>query len=155
MDSWSRDFDPGLWEQGTGNQNESNVEDCVEWISCNFKQVSGGRDIVSQSSDRDWMSSGFNILPLSEKSYEEVGFVSLVKDLWEEVKVGNEGGLEDDRDVWGVEKLNGIGSVLAVSLLFDLDVVFESLEVNDNEENCDGSHEIEEVGRGRSVECLI
>jgi hypothetical protein len=47
-------------------------------------------------------------LPLSEEIHEEVSSEFLGKDLREEVQVGDEGGLQNDGDVRGVEQLNRV-----------------------------------------------
>ena len=54
------------------------------------------------------MSSHVVILPLSEKSNDEVSSELSSQDLGEEVDVGNESGLKDDWDVRGVEKFDWI-----------------------------------------------
>lgn len=43
---------------------------------------------------------------MTQQSNDEVALETLVQDLGEEVKVGHERGLEDNRNVGGVEKLN-------------------------------------------------
>tara|TARA_B110000305_G_C18781199_1_gene334079 strand:+ start:235 stop:438 length:204 start_codon:yes stop_codon:yes gene_type:complete len=46
------------------------------------------------------------VLPLAEEADNKVPAEPLSKDLCEEVDVADEGGLEDDRDVRGVEELD-------------------------------------------------
>ena len=156
INSGSGDLNPGLGEEGAGNQDEGDVEDSMEGISGDFEDIPGRGDVIGESSDGDGMTSGLNVLPLAEELDQEVGLVAFVEDLGEEVEVGDKGGLEDDRDVRRVEELDGVGSVSAgLVLVGDLDFVFESLEVDDDEEHDDGGHQVEEVGRGGSVEGLV
>lgn len=47
-------------------------------------------------------------MPFSQKTDQEVSFEFPVKDLGKEVKIGNECSLQDNGDVWSIEKLNGV-----------------------------------------------
>jgi hypothetical protein len=60
------------------------------------------------------MASHVILLPLSKQVHKEVSFELLGKDLREEVEVGDEGSLENDGDVGGVEELNGIRLFVAL-----------------------------------------
>jgi len=67
-------------------------------------------------------------LPLAEEADEEVALELAVKDLREEVQVADEGRLQDDWDVAGIEELDGVGeslstSALAVQLKFDTEAL--------------------------------
>lgn len=55
-------------------------------------------------------------LPFSEQADDEVALELLVQDLREEVKVGNESGLQDNGDVGGVEELNWVWLLVALHL---------------------------------------
>ena len=93
------------------------------------------------------MTSGFDVLPLTEEFNEEVCFVSFVKDLREEVQVTDQSSLEDNRDVGRVEELYRVGSVSSgLVLVSNFNLEFESLEVDDNEEDNDGCDQVEKVG---------
>jgi hypothetical protein len=56
-------------------------------------------------------------LPLADEANEEVALELAVKDLGKEVQVADEGGLEDDRDVAGIEQLDRIGIGLSSGAL--------------------------------------
>ena len=55
------------------------------------------------------MTSEIVLGPLSKETNEEVALELAVEHLGQEVQVGDEGGLEDDWDVGGVEELDGVG----------------------------------------------
>ncbi len=78
VDSGAGDFNPGLGEERAGDEDESNVEERVEGVPGDFEYVSGGRDVVSESSDGDRVASGFDVLPLAEEFNEEVILVPFV-----------------------------------------------------------------------------
>ena len=63
--------------------------------------------------------------PLSKETHEEVALELAVKHLGQEVQVGDEGGLQDDRDVGSVEEFDGIGVGLS-SLPLALQCKFDS-----------------------------
>lgn len=90
------------------------------------------------------LPSLFQFLPLTQKSHQEVPFEGFVQHLRNEVEVGNQRGLQDNGNVRGVEKFNGIGSHMASNLrVFERKVHSEPLEVN--------HHEINEHGRNQLV----
>ena len=78
----------------------------MEWISLDVEPVSWWTDVVGETTDWSGVSSHVELLPLSEEAHEEVTLELAVENLGEEVQVGDEGGLEDDWDVGGVEKLD-------------------------------------------------
>ena len=71
--------------------------------------------------------------------HEGAGIVEAIGEGVDHVEVGDEGGLEDDRDVGGVEELDGVAAVLAsVPGALDGQVHPESLEVYHHAEDEDG-----------------
>lgn len=79
-------------------------------------------------------------MPLADEGNEEVAFELAVKHLTEEVQVGNEGGLQNDGDVRGVEQLNWEGSGVATnSLALQSEVHLETLEIDHNKHYDNGS----------------
>lgn len=64
----------------------------------------------------------------------------------DEVEVADEGGLEDDGDIAGVEELNRVAAGAAADLLvLDGEVDLEALEVDDDQEHQDGGQEAVDV----------
>lgn len=93
------------------------------------------------------MTSVVKFLPLTQHAHNHVSAEFLVEELTDEVQVGNEGGLEDNRDVAGVEELNGVGrSATPDFLILDRQVDLEALEVDNNQEDKDGGQETIDVG---------
>jgi len=76
--------------------------------------------------------------------------------LRDDVQVGDKRRLEDDWDVGSVEKLDGVGGVLAsVSDGFDWQIHSETLEVDDDEEDKDCGEEVHQVGQVLTVKSFI
>ena len=84
----SRNLNPGLTEESTGSQNEGKVEDGMERIVNDFRKGSRRRNVVGDSSDGDLLSHGsFDILPLSEKTNQDIGRGTVVQKLGDKVQV--------------------------------------------------------------------
>lgn len=125
-------------EEGARAHHEDVVENGVEGITLDLHEASGRTDVVGDSTNRSGSSLGVVLSPLSDAVDEEVVGLSIlsVEDLGEEVEVGDEGSLQDDRDVRGIEQLNGeryfVTTHLSVSEgQFDA----ESLEVDNDKEH--------------------
>jgi len=154
----ARNLNPGLGEKSAGREDESQVKDGVERIVENLSNRLRGRYVVSKTANRDRLgaSTSFDVLPSAEKTNKEVRAVTLVQKLGEEVKVGHEGGLEDDRDVRCVEQLDWVRALLAtVLLVLDREINTEALEVDDNNEDEDGSEQVRDVGEILAVESFL
>lgn len=77
------------------------------------------------------MSSHVILLPLAQQVDEEVSTELLGEDLREEIEVGDESGLQNDGDVRGVEKLDGVRLLVALHLSRrDGQLNSETLELN-------------------------
>lgn len=74
-------------------------------------------DVVSKTTNRSRGTRHVKLLPLAEESNEEVALELAVQNLRQEVQVADESGLKDDRDVAGVEKLDGVRVSLTTSAL--------------------------------------
>jgi len=152
----ARDFDPGLGEQGASTHHEDNVENGVEGVSEDREEISRGRNVVSETTDGDRVTAHFDILPLAEKSDGEEVSESSVEELREEIEVGDQSSVEHDGDVGSVEQLDGeVGGVTSNTLLLNVKINSETLEVNDDEEDEDGSEQVVQVGETLSVESLL
>jgi len=77
--------------------------------------------------------------------------------LGQEKEVGDQSTLKDDWDVASVEQLNGISWWLNTlgSLVLDVKINLESLEVDDYEEDKNGREDVVKVGESRSVESIL
>jgi hypothetical protein len=152
----ARHFDPCLTEQSTCRQNESQVENSVEWIVNNFGKRTGWRNVVGDSTDGDLLSgSTVHILPLAQETDQHIGWSAVVQELGDEVQVGDKGGLKDDGHVGSVKELDRIVSLLpTVFLVLDGKVDSPSLEIDDNYKNQDSGQKISQVGKILTVESL-
>ncbi len=152
----ARDFDPGLGEQGASTHHEDNVENGVDGVSEDGEEISGGRNVISETTNGDGVATHFNILPLTEKSDGKESSESSVKELGEEIEVGDQSSVEHDGDVGSVEQLDGeVGGVSLNALLLNVEVDSESLEVDDDQEDEDGGEQVVKVGETLSVESLL
>ena len=88
----------------------------MEWVLEYVDKVSRRRYVVRQAANRSCMSSHINFLPLSKEIDEEVSLKLFVKDLREEVEVGDQRSLQDDGDVGRVEQLDGVRLLVALHL---------------------------------------
>ena len=103
----SADINPYAREEGAGAHDKGGIEERVEGISLDVEPVPWGRDVVGETSNGGGVAGHVKLLPLSEEADEEVALELAVEHLGEEVEVGDEGGLEDDWNVGGVEELDG------------------------------------------------
>lgn len=86
----SRDLNPGLTEESTSSQDENKVENGMERIVDDFSKGHGRRDVVGNSSDGDLLScASLNLLPLSKKTNQNIGWSTVVQELRDKVQVGN------------------------------------------------------------------
>jgi len=102
------------------------------------------------------MASHVIILPLSEKTDDEIASELSGEDLGEEVDVGDESSLENDWDVGGVEKLDGVWlSETSHLLAAQGELDSEALEVDDDEHDNDCGDQVAKVWSVLSVEGLF
>jgi hypothetical protein len=98
--------------------------------------------VVSKTTN--WHGLAIHIIaPLSEESDEHVGSEAPVKELREEVQVGNQCRLENNRDVRGIEKLHRVAALVSTLLLtLQWQINTKSLEEDDDEEDQYGSEQV-------------
>lgn len=81
-------------------------------------------------------TTNFSNTPLTKKTNDEVTVEIFVKHLGEEVKIGDEGSLEDNGHVGSIEKLNGVRlDGTSDSVVLEGDINLETLEVNNDDED--------------------
>lgn len=97
----------------------------MEGVCHDIPVLARRRDIVGKTTDRRGVTLNVVVGPLSKETHEEVALELAVKHLGQEVQVGDEGGLQDDRDVGSVEEFDGIGVGLS-SLPLALQCKFDS-----------------------------
>mmetsp|Transcript_10940 Transcript_10940/g.20936 ORF Transcript_10940/g.20936 Transcript_10940/m.20936 type:complete len:213 (+) Transcript_10940:557-1195(+) len=130
----------------------------MEGIVEDLSKRSGWGHIVGETANRDRLTTATTVLflPLSEKLDKDVLRVSLVEQLGEEVKVGHQSSLENDRDVGGVEELDGVGSsVSTVTFVLDGEIDAETLEVDHDDEHEHGGKQVENVRKVLAVKSFV
>jgi len=152
--SW--DIDPNSGEEGTWGQDEYGVDEGVDWVLLDVIKALWRTDVVCKSTNWCLMSSHVVVLPFSEESNDEVSSELTGKDLSEEVNVWNECGLQNDWNVWGIEKLDWVW-LLESSHFSAAQAEFNSpsLEVDNDEHNNDGGDQVAKVWSVLPVECLL
>lgn len=128
----------------------------MDWVFLNVIETLRRADIVSQTTNRCLMSSHIVVLPLTKKSHNEVSSELACKNLSEEVDVGNEGGLKNNRNVRCVEKLDWVW-LLETSHLSAGKAEFntEALEVDDNEHDDRSGEEVAKIRGILPIERLL
>mmetsp|Transcript_18868 Transcript_18868/g.34041 ORF Transcript_18868/g.34041 Transcript_18868/m.34041 type:complete len:400 (-) Transcript_18868:397-1596(-) len=152
----SRNLNPSLTEQSTGCQDEGEVKDSMERIVDDFSEGAGWRNIVSNATHWNFLSrASLDILPLAQKTDQDIGRGTVVQELGDKVQVGDKGCLEDDGHVGSVEQLDRVGSILTtVLLVLDGKVDTPTLEIDDNHKDQDSREKVGQVGKILTVECL-
>ena len=104
--------DPRLGEEGAASEHEGDVEDGVDGVSEHGGQRLRGREVVAEAADGVGAAAA-RVTPHAEQVDEEVAGELDAHHLRDHVEVGHQRGLEDDRDVGGVEEFDGVATVLA------------------------------------------
>lgn len=114
----STDIDPESGEESARAHHKDVVEQSVEGVCLNVREVARRADVVSQSTDGGSSAMDVILSPLSNEADEVVVGLSVlsVEDLREEIQVGDESSLEDDGDVGGIEQLDGVGHFVTTDL---------------------------------------
>mmetsp|Transcript_48914 Transcript_48914/g.116464 ORF Transcript_48914/g.116464 Transcript_48914/m.116464 type:complete len:287 (-) Transcript_48914:126-986(-) len=151
-------LDPGLGEHGARGEDEDDVEQRVQGVAHDLREGGGGRDVVRHPADWPHLAGHghLRLLPLAQHVDEDVLRVPFVQDLGDEVDVGDEGGLEDDRDVRGVEQLDRVRPLRPLGArMLDRELHAEPLEVDDEDEDEDRREEVGDVRQVHPVERLL
>jgi len=113
----TRNFDPSLREEGASREHEGDIEDGVKRVGRYVGQRGRRGDVIHQTAGGNELAVTFAFLPATKELNEEVTTISLVQELRDEVEVGNQRRLQDDRHVGRVEELDGIVRHVATVLL--------------------------------------
>lgn len=130
----------------------------MERVSLDVHEVAGRTDVVSKSTDGCSSSRDVVLSPLSDEADEIVTRLSIlsVKNLGEEVEVGDESSLEDDGDVRSIEQLDGERHFVTTHLsVSESQFNAESLEIDNDKEYNDGSQQAGNVGGILTVEGVL
>lgn len=152
----ARNLNPGLGEDGAGNQHVSDVHSGVDWVEECIGEVQWWRHIVCDTRGSEKLSGALLGLPGAEKTDEKVLRKARVEHLGDEEDIGGEGGLQHDWHVGGVEEADWVGAAgaaLAGGLDWDLDA--ETLEVDDGGEDRECREQVHDVWKVLAVERLV
>lgn len=78
----------------------------MKWFRDESEEVPGRRYPVRYAADGN--TAAVNVLPSAKETYPPSAFEPSVDHLWEEVQIRDQGWLEYDTDIRGVEELDGI-----------------------------------------------
>ena len=106
--AWSWDVDPNSREESARGQHENGINHSVNWVFLNVIEALRRADVVSQTTNWCLVTSHIIVLPLAEEANNEVSTELSGQDLSEEVDIGNEGGLKNNWNIRGVEKLDRV-----------------------------------------------
>lgn len=114
LGSRTGDLNPGLGEECSGAEDEGEVEDGVEGVAEDLSEGVGRREVVSKTANGDHvvLVGTLHLLPDTEQGNEEVLGEALEDELGDDEVVGDEGRLENDWHVGGVEELDGVGALV-------------------------------------------
>jgi hypothetical protein len=151
----ARDFDPGLAEEGTCDDDEGDVDDRVNGVEEGFFDVVGRGHIVCDSTGGVKLRRSFTGLPGADELDEEVVGEAGIEHLGNHEDVGCQRGLQHDGHVGGVEESDRVGAAHAtLSGGFYGDFDAEALQVDDGREDCKGGKQVHDVGQVLAVEGL-
>lgn len=152
----ARDFNPGLGEEGTGDEHESDVHSRMNRVKKSLLEVEGRRHIVGNTGSSMELSRTLTRLPDTKKLNQQVIREARVQHLTDQEDVGGQGGLEHNRHVRGIEEADGVGSAhAALTSRLDRDLNAESLEVDDSGENDESRQEVHHVRKVLAIEGFL
>ena len=108
--SGARDVDPEARHPAANGKDEGDVEDGVERINPEIGKRARGGHVVGETTDGDGLAGVVDLLPLAKQVDEHVALEALVEELGDEVHMGDQRRLENDRNVGGVKELDGVGA---------------------------------------------
>jgi hypothetical protein len=154
--SGAGDLNPGLGEEGAGNEHESDVHSSVDGIEESLLEVKRRRHVVSDTGGGVKLGGSLTGLPDSEELDEDVLGEAGVQHLADQEDVGAESGLQHNGHVGGVEQANGVRTAHAtLAGRLDGDLNAEALQVDDSGEDEESGQEVHDVGQVLAVEGLV
>ena len=151
------DLDPRLGEDGARGEDEDDVEDDVDGVEVELLEPGRRREVVDEPGDGVHLPAAARVdLPRAEEGDDGVGAELLEEELRDEERVGDERGLQHDRDVRGVEQLDRVGALLPPDgARAHLQVDVEALEVDHERDDDAGREQVRDVGEVRAEERLL
>ena len=154
--SGAGDLNPGLGEESTGNQHESDVDGSVDRVQESLLEVQRRRHVVGNTGGGVKLGRTLTRLPDSEELDKEVVGEARVQHLRDKEDVGAQSGLQHDGHVGGVEETDGVRAAhttLAGGLDGDLNA--EALQVDNSGEDQESGQQVHDVGKVLAVESLV
>lgn len=149
----ARDLNPGLGEEGAGNQHESDVYSRVNGVKESLLEVEGRGHVVSDTRSSVKLGRAIAGFPNTKESDEEVVGETRVQHLANEEDVGAQSRLQHDGHVGGVEQADGVGATHAtLAGGLDGDLNTEALEVDDSSEDEKSSQQVHDIRQILTVE---
>jgi hypothetical protein len=150
------DLNPGLGEESTGNEHESNVDSSVDGVEEGLLEVQRRGHVVGNTRGSEKLGRTLTRLPDSEELDKEVVREARVQHLGDQEDVGGQSRLEHDGHVGGVEQADGVRTAHAtLAGGLDGDLNAEALQVDDSGEDEEGSQKVHDVGEVLAVEGLV
>lgn len=156
--SWAGagNLNPGLREDGAGDEHVGNVDGGVDRVEERLSEVQWRRHVVCDTGSSKELGRSLLSLPDTEKTDEKVLREARVEHLGDEEDVGRQGGLQHNWHVRGVKEADWVGSASAtLAGRLDWDLHTETLEVDDSGEDEEGRDQVHDVGEVLAVERLL
>mmetsp|Transcript_19908 Transcript_19908/g.32758 ORF Transcript_19908/g.32758 Transcript_19908/m.32758 type:complete len:287 (+) Transcript_19908:141-1001(+) len=143
----ARNVNPSAREDSTSGNDEGNVDNSMDRVGKDIREVGRGGDVVCESTHRFGLSwCPGDCFPFSQKTNKNVVVELLVKHLRDEVQVGNHGSLKNDRNVGSVEELDWVGcGVTTDPVTLERNFHLEPLKVDNNHKHQNGCQKIGDV----------
>ena len=152
----ARDFNPGLREESTGDEHETDVNGCVNWVDNGLLEVERRGHVVSNSGSSVELSGTLTRLPDTEKLDQEVIREARVQHLTDKEDVGGQSGLEHNGHVRGIEETNGVGSTHStLAGRLDGNLNAEALQVDNGSEDDESRQQVHNVRKVLAVESFL
>jgi hypothetical protein len=154
--SGAGNLNPGLGEEGAGNEHEGDVNSGVDGVEESLLEVQRRRHVVGDTGGSVELGGSLTGLPHSEELDKDVVRETGVQHLTDQEDVGAQSGLQHDGHVGGVEEADGVGTAHAtLAGRLDGDLNTEALQVDDSSEDEESGQEVHDVGQVLAVECLV
>ena len=154
--SGAGNLNPGLGEEGAGNEHEGDVDSGVNGVEESLLEVQRGRHVVGDTGGSIELGGSLTGLPHSEELDKNVVGEAGVQHLTDQEDVGAQSGLQHDGHVGGVEEAHGVRTAHAtLAGRLDGDLNTEALQVDDSGEDEESGQKVHDVGQVLAVECLV
>ncbi len=135
-------FEPHFGEADAEEDEDAGISEGVEGFGDDFLRAARGADPVGEAA-----FGAPVVVEGAEEADEEVFAPAVMEHFGDEEDIGEDGGGEDNGDIGDVEEFDGVfAAEAAIPGVLDRDFDAHGFEVNDDEEDAEGSEEPENVG---------